>query len=246
MELADAADRRPCCLLPEFRDTGCGDCPWSERAESARPERLRTGRTIELAAGERLRPESAAARRLLTLRRGVMRVIWGLADGRRLITALRYPGDPLEGYAEGGAEVTLEAVTQCSVCSLELEDLWADPERARVIMTRRVQRAQAQGVAAERRQLVMALRRPPARLAWLLLELDARTEHHEADPDRTDTGALRLLLSRREMADALGLTVESVCRALAELEDGGLIRRLDRQHLRICDPRALHELAQGI
>jgi CRP/FNR family transcriptional regulator, anaerobic regulatory protein len=65
-----------------------------------------------------------------------------------------------------------------------------------------------------------------------------------SDLRRPESGQLILPLTRNEMADYLGLRVETVSRQLKRLEeDGGIIKRIAPRHILVPDVRGLAQIA---
>jgi CRP/FNR family transcriptional regulator, nitrogen fixation regulation protein len=58
-------------------------------------------------------------------------------------------------------------------------------------------------------------------------------------------GAIRLPMSRADIADHLGLTIHTVSRTLSELSRRGLIALDGPQSITLCAPAALRQLAEG-
>jgi CRP/FNR family transcriptional regulator len=56
-------------------------------------------------------------------------------------------------------------------------------------------------------------------------------------------GIIELPLSRSEMAEYLGLRLETVSRQLQRLETRSVIKRLERRRLAICDIHRLEQIA---
>jgi CRP/FNR family transcriptional regulator len=56
-------------------------------------------------------------------------------------------------------------------------------------------------------------------------------------------GIIELPLSRSEMAEYLGLRLETVSRQLQRLETRSVIKRLERRRLAICDIHRLEQMA---
>jgi CRP-like cAMP-binding protein len=52
-------------------------------------------------------------------------------------------------------------------------------------------------------------------------------------------------LSRAEIADYLGLTIETVSRKLSKFRADGLIRMVDSRTFEICDPEGLKDAAES-
>ena len=145
---------------------------------------------------------------------GVVRTYKLLSDGRRQISAFYLPGDIFGLESGEDHRFSADAVTE-----------------TRLIIHRREPRALAgddgllarEVVAAMMRDLeraqehMMLLGRKSARerIASFLLALSERT--------KSEGGAICLPMSRNDMADHLGLTIESVSRAVTQLERDGLI-----------------------
>jgi CRP-like cAMP-binding protein len=54
-----------------------------------------------------------------------------------------------------------------------------------------------------------------------------------------------LPFSRNDIADCLGLTIETVSRNFTKFRVNGMIRLFDSQMVEICDPDALERLAEA-
>jgi len=64
--------------------------------------------------------------------------------------------------------------------------------------------------------------------------------------ERTDTGdMIRLPMTRLDIADHLGLTIETVSRTIGKLTSIGLIVLRNLNNIRILDRDALEDLAEG-
>ena len=88
------------------------------------------------------------------------------------------------------------------------------------------------------RRLVSLLGRKTAieRLATFLADLLA---------DGDESQVVRLLLSRQEIADHLGLALETVSRSLLALKQRGVIARAGRTSVTVLDCSALRQIAAG-
>ena len=89
---------------------------------------------------------------------------------------------------------------------------------------------------------IMLLGRKSARerVVSFLLMLSAAAIRHggRAEP-------VFLPMSRGDIADYLGLTIETVSRTLTQLKAQGLVELLDEKHIRLSRPDALAEIAGG-
>lgn len=145
---------------------------------------------------------------------GAVRSYKLLSDGRRQIGAFHLVGD-IFGLENGPAHrFTAEAIVETTVrlarrASLEhVAEVDASVTRDLLIMTT------SNLQHAENHMLLLGRKTSLERVAAFLLEMDARL---------TAAGVMALPMSRRDIADYLGLTLETVSRALSSLHEKGLL-----------------------
>ena len=101
-------------------------------------------------------------------------------------------------------------------------------------------RATHELAAAQNQMLLLGRKTAQERIASFLLALPTR------DPLRPSTeDQVRLPMTRSEIADYLGLTIETVSRVLTKLKTTGVIRLLSLNELRIEQPDRLRDIAEG-
>lgn len=192
---------------------------------------------ITLRRGETLFCEGDTARYTYVVARGVLACYKLMADGRRMIMDLPYPGETLGEDCPETHAFSAEAVTDAGVCLYAHDDVLALVERrphlGQVLLNRAYQR-----VGAAREQM-LALTNMSARqrVAYFLIRMSqARARRGEA------ASVLWLPLSRGLIGDYLGLSMETVSRTLTRFRREGLIAmHADTVELR--DPDALGALA---
>jgi CRP/FNR family nitrogen fixation transcriptional regulator len=144
---------------------------------------------------------------------GTVRTYKVLNDGRRQIGAFYFPGD-IFGL-ETGEEHTFsaEAITDCKVLVIKRSAVIGlaarDNEVARqlwALTSRELRRVQD--------HILLLIKTAEERVVSFLLEMAAR---------RPGTNAVELPMSRQDIADYLGLTIETVSRTLSQLEDTAAI-----------------------
>ena len=165
--------------------------------------------------------------------RGAVRCFKTLSDGRRQICDFALPGDVFGLELGGDYGVSAEAVADCAIVaarrSTVLENS-ADPVAAAKAMVRL---AMADLERSRDHILTLGRRGAAERVVVFLLELN----------DRLDGGdTVELPMSRQDMADYLGLTIETVSRTLTHLEAEGLIALKCCRSIKLCDPRGLRRL----
>jgi len=156
-------------------------------------------------------------------------------SGRRQIVGLLLPGD-FFGFPIPGGSFAVEAAiegTQLACYPRRRVELLADsdPRLAREI------REMSFRAIANLQEQILILGRTTAlkKVGSFLLTIAERLSG-----DR-QAGQIVLPMSRYDTADYLGLSVETVCRALTELKRRGVIRLSGMRRITIVDPQALEE-----
>jgi CRP/FNR family transcriptional regulator len=167
------------------------------------------------------------------VRSGVFKTVTVTPDGEEYVTGFYYPGEilGLDGQATGAHGDTAQALTSSTACHLDLEDLpsiWGLGAGASVLR-----------LIAEHDRNESLLRinlsqsRADARIAGFLKLLMDRTERLGFDPK-----TLAMPMSRTDLANHLGLTLECVSRILSKWRKAGVIDT-DRATMQILQPEAL-------
>ena len=102
-----------------------------------------------------------------------------------------------------------------------------------------IELAAAELARAHEHILLLGRKNAQEKVASLLLELARRIGMNEARP------SFRLPLSRQEMADHLGLTIETVSRTMSRLKEDGLIALPTPHDVVLLRPEDLTMLAEG-
>ncbi len=158
-----------------------------------------------------------------------------LSDGRRQIGAFHLAGD-IFGLENGEFHrFTAEAIIDTTVHLMKRQSL----ERvasADVAIVRNMLRMTTDNLQhAENHMLLLGRKTSLERVAAFLLEMDRRL---------TAAGIMALPMNRRDIADYLGLTLETVSRALSALRKEGLIKFLGQtqREIVVINPAGLAEL----
>ena len=193
---------------------------------AARPARpapapLRTlGNSIELmgaampfARNAEIYGENEPAEYLYKVVSGAVRTYKVLSDGRRQIGGFYLPGDIFGLEVGDDHTFSAEAITECKVLVIKRNTLVAlagrDNEVARQLwaMTAgELQRAQS--------HILLLIKTAQERVAGFLLEMATRG---------ASGNEIELPMSRQDIADYLGLTIETVSRTLTQLENSAAI-----------------------
>ncbi|OYX47777.1 MAG: hypothetical protein B7Y87_00575 [Sphingomonadales bacterium 32-64-22] len=153
------------------------------------------------------------------------------AAGSEQIVAFQFGGDCLILPREGLHAYRLVAIRAASLLVFDAEALRPLEQRAPVL-NEMIARCTLAALQRTRANLVaMGRRSATERVASFLLSMREIEQVAQAD-GRT----LTLEMTRKEIADCLGLTVETVSRQFSKLRDLGLIATPSRTQVRLSDP----------
>ncbi len=223
----------------------CFDCAVRELAvcgvlESAALQAFKSsGPTVHCDAGDTVVLEGDLASNVYSLTSGLLRLSKLLPDGRRQIAGFLFPGDFLGITLEEEHAFTAEAVAPSALCKFprrQFDDFMSNhPE-----LERRLYAVAAHELAAARQQLVLLGRKTATeRLASFLLMLDGRC-HAARGGDE-----IGFPMARADIADYLGLRIETVSREISALKASRVIQLTGRQSFRIVDSDRLDQHAEG-
>jgi CRP/FNR family transcriptional regulator, nitrogen fixation regulation protein len=162
---------------------------------------------------------------------GAVRSFRLLSDGRRQITHFYLPGDVF-GVEFGDARRTgAEALSDAVVIVSRRSALAADVDQSMRLWRQALRELQR----SEDHALTLGRRSATERVVSFLLDL----------ADRLDASdAFDLPMTRQDIADYLGLTIETVSRTLTQLQADRLIQLQNCRHVRFPDREALEDLCE--
>jgi CRP/FNR family nitrogen fixation transcriptional regulator len=140
--------------------------------------------------------------------RGAVRTYKLLNDGRRQIDAFYLPGDTFGLELGDEHSCSAEAITDSSILVVKRSVVLATAERSNDI-ARRLWSTTAAELQRAQHHTMLLIKSAQERVAAFLLEMAERLSFD---------GALELPMSRQDIADYLGLTIETVSRTLTQLQ----------------------------
>lgn len=157
--------------------------------------------------------------RVFIVIKGMIKLYHLLADGQRQITGFLGPGDVLGGIKRHAhSHCAAEAITEVKVCGFEraglLRLLQEHPDLCLRLLIAATDEIEAQHFHA----VLLGRKRASERLAAFILLIGQRWEKDNGGPN-----VVHLPMSRADIADHLGQTVESVSRGLTQLRTLGYI-----------------------
>jgi CRP/FNR family nitrogen fixation transcriptional regulator len=164
---------------------------------------------------------------------GAVRTYKVLENGRRQICAFYLPGD-IFGFEAGDTHMaSAEAVGETHVLVVKRSAIMnrADHEKD---LARQLWEATAQELRRFQQHMLLLIKSADERVAGFLIEMARRT---------TKTAAVELPMSRQDIADYLGLTIETVSRTFTQLEQTGLIALPTSRRVELRNYNALKQLS---
>jgi len=194
------------------------------------------GRVLHFAPDQEIYTEGDEAKSFYKVESGVVRTCKFLNDGRRQIDSFHVTGD-LFGF-EAGTEhrLSAEAVSDCTVIPYRRRGLEAlamtDARLARQLFSHAMQCLER----AQEHSLLLGRRSAAQKLAAFLLQMADRRG------DAPDDEVVDLAMTRQDIADYLGLTIETVSRTLSQLERDAVIALPTARRIRLRSRMALQNL----
>ena len=171
---------------------------------------------------------------------GVVRSSKMLLDGRRQVLNFCYPGDIVGLSHDKLYHCDCDTVSEVRVrvyrknaCTKDIE---SDPTYCAILL----RNAAAEVNNMQEHFLMLGRKTAMEKLASFLVAVMDRS----ASPSARDT-RFDLPMMRCDIADFLGITIETVSRNLTKLREHGIIRMPTRHEIVVVDKRALRELAEN-
>lgn len=198
----------------------------------------RLATSLAYAAGATLVRTGEARESVYTVTSGALRLVRTLADGRRQVVGFVLPGDYVGLSESEKYRYDIEAIADARVCRVSVVHMRQLSAKYPRLERKLLKRACRELDAAQNAALSLARLQPMEKLANFLLKLAARTAGR-GDPGNTVT----LMMGRGDIADHLGLTMETVSRTFTKLKQQHLIALPQLHLVQILDYPALRKLA---
>lgn len=171
---------------------------------------------------------------------GVVKLTKTLSDGRQQIVGLQFAPDFLGRPFKQESSITAEAATPVRVCSFPKTSLDRMIELSPELGHRL--HVQALNELDDARDWMLTLgRKTAAERVASFLHLIAR--HGDPETETEGPVSFDLPLTRADIADFLGLTIETVSRQLTKLRKDGLITVESNRHITVFDMERLERRA---
>ncbi len=199
-----------------------------------------TGHEQKVCTHEALFCEGDDADFLYEVVEGVMCNYRILLDGRRQIISFAYPGDLIGLGQADSYRYSCEAVCGARVRSISKTALMRNAQGDADIGHRLLEIATSELASMQEHQLLLGRKSAMEKLASFLVVLARKSG--KADDGRV---RFRLPMTRTDIADYLGLTIETVSRNMTKLKVSRVIDLPQTTLVTVCDMDRLEELAEG-
>ena len=230
-------------------DVSCGDCrlnaiclPISLEVDDLDrvDEIIQRGRPLQK--GDHLYRAGDTFQSVYAVRSGTLKAVTVTNDGQEQVTGFYLPGeiigmDGLAHNAHTNSAMALETSSVCEIPFSRLEELSLKIPT----MQRHFFQLMSKEITEDQKLITMLSKNSAdERVAALLLSISSR--NHRRQLSATD---FRLPMSRSDIGNYLGLTIETVSRVFSRFQKSGLLK-VDKKDIAIVDMQGLKTVAQAL
>ncbi|WP_022728667.1 helix-turn-helix domain-containing protein [Fodinicurvata sediminis] len=169
---------------------------------------------------------------------GAVRLSRLLQDGRRQVMGFLFTGDFIGLTRRNSFTFSAEAITATDSCSFALDDLEKLSDDNPHLRQRLYEMACGELDAAQEQMLLLGRKTAQERVASFLLDVRQRQLRHDSDES-----CITLPMTRGDIADYLGLTLETVSRSFSRLRQEQIIEVRETYRVALLDFTRLQALS---
>ncbi|MFN3233532.1 MAG: Crp/Fnr family transcriptional regulator [Alphaproteobacteria bacterium] len=226
-------------LCEQCEVRGTAACAVLDDWELERLEGIATQKEYE--PGQTVFEEGDDPRFMYNVTSGMIRLFKLLPNGRRQIVGFVFPGDMLGLATRGAYTCSAEAIGPVKVCRFPREKLIVLLDEFPHLQGRLLDMAADELEQAQEQMLLLGRKSPMEKVASFLLRLRGENVRCGNRVDRLD-----LAMGRGDIADYLGLTIETVSRTFTKLRNENVIALEGAHHVVISNEDALEDLADAM
>lgn len=224
----------------------CSGCPVRDRAACSvltmdeRDALARAGRSRKLGRGDLLFAAGDENAACATLIKGALKVASVDEQGTERILAIVHPAGFVGELFAPFAHHDVVALTDSELCVFPRSEIARAVDKHPRLAQALLRRSQEELLQSRELLALSGRRSASAKVAGLLMGLAEAASESSCHPAHE----FELPLTRGEIAGMLGLTIETVSRALTKFERDGVIRRKGARGIELVDPARLGALAE--
>lgn len=170
--------------------------------------------------------------------RGSTKLVAQASQGREQVVAFHFAGDLVSIPARAAHAYTLCALEDCELVFFPADEFFKLARQETGMVEEVLERALSALARCREKAISLGRKTAQERLASFFVTMAGRI-----GSAKDGVLELRLPMSRRDIADSLGLTIETVSRQLTELRDAGLLETSGRSLVRLLDVPGLNNRA---
>jgi CRP/FNR family nitrogen fixation transcriptional regulator len=215
---------------PAARDRGV-----PHRLDQALDDLVRPGVRMTYARDEEIYGEGEPAEFVYRVLSGAVRTYRVLSDGRRQVCDFVLPGEYFGVETSPDHRTTAEALGETAVLAIRRSAL-SDLARRDIEIAGELWMMSARRLERSQDHILMLGRKNASeRVAGFLIDFAGRVEAHDD---------FELPMSRQDIADYLGLTIETVSRTFSQFEHLGLLKAHNSRRIHLSDRHALKDMCE--
>ncbi|MCK0127560.1 helix-turn-helix domain-containing protein [Erythrobacter sp. F6033] len=169
---------------------------------------------------------------------GSTKLVAHVSQGREQVVAFHFRGDLVSVPASAAHAYTLCALEDCELVFFPADDFLQIAQQEPHLVITILERTLRSLARSREKSVALGRKTAEERLASFLVTMAERIGW-----SRDGAVELDLIMSRRDIGDSLGLTIETVSRQLSELRNACLIETSGRSRFRLLDLPSLHRRA---
>ncbi len=234
-------DRAPSLRAVPF-DRTVADPETIQLTDRQREQLARIGMRLNLPARMVIYREAAPSHWVFAVAEGAVKCFRELPSGKRVVGAFLFPRD-LFGLAENGRYINCaQAITRVVLYRLPIKELRVLLMHDAGLQFQFLSKLTHELRQAQRRTILLNRRDAAGRLAMFI---DGMSIETVPGTGRTDDNVM-LPMTRSDIAAFIGLSLETVSRASAELERRGMVKFIGRHAVRIVDQPRFSKLVADV
>lgn len=171
---------------------------------------------------------------IIFIARGSTKLVAQASQGREQIVAFNFDGDMVSVPAKAAHVYSLIALEDCELVYFPAHEFFRLAQEESVMISDMLKRALNALARCREKTISLGRKNAGERVASFLITMTERI-----GSTAQDGIAMDLPMSRRDIADSLGLTIETVSRQLTDLRGVGIIKTPGRSKVVVTDMEAL-------